>query len=194
MTMNFSCRHVAPTVLAALAVAPHLPAQAPGERFPLTGATVAAALQTSGLTITTSAVEMPPSLTAKAVSPTLRITHAELLDQGHMRVRFVCSVAGECLPFFAIVNLPARQDAIVRIADLNAGFQEQAPLKPSGPALRAGAAATLLMGDEHMRVALPVISIDSGALGSAVRVCTPDHKHIFKATVLSTDLVKGDLP
>lgn len=170
-------------------------AQAPEQRFPLAKEAVATALQEAGLKVAASSVELPLALTAASESPTLQVSKAELLANGHLRIRLGCRSSQECLPFFAMVTPPAEGIALTEIARLDATLHAGMPFqRTNAPALRAGSPTTLLMGDDHMRIAMPVISLDSGALGAEVRVSTADRKRVFRAVVVSPQVVRGDLP
>ena len=60
--------------------------------------------------------------------------------------------------------------------------------------VRPGDHAVLLLEDSHMRITLPVIAIDSGRVGGEVRVSSLDRKTTFRAIVLESGAVRGDLP
>ncbi len=193
--MQTLTRHTVSLSLAALALAsPRTGAQTAEERFPLTGANVMIALQAIGLAVPPADIRLPLSLTATSGSPALRVTSADVLPDGIMRVRLSCP-RGECLPFFATVASHAKNSTLTEVAGTGSSFRPVEPIeRVSRPALRAGDHATLVMEDDHMRISLSVVSIDSGTVGSEVRVSSPDHKKTFRATVLSSQLVKGDMP
>lgn len=170
-------------------------AQSSERRFPLTNAAVVTALQGAGLSITAPEVELPLQLTTSSQNPTLRVTGAELLADGRMRVRLVCQIATECIPFFATVNLRGNGGALTTVASLGSSSRPHVPIRAlSGPVLRAGDHTVLFMQDDHMRIALPVISIDSGAIGAEVRVSSPDRKKTFRGIVINSQAVQGNLP
>ena len=123
------------------------------------------------------------------------MTTAELLPDSRLRVRLACAQASECQPFLATVTVPTKTGALENISALRSSFPSHVPIGTvHSLGLRAGQRAILLMEDEHMRIALPVISIDSGAVGSEVRVSSVDRKQLFRGTVLSAQTVRGSLP
>lgn len=184
-----------PFFAAILATPSALRAQGGEGRYPLAPATVAAALEKAGLPLTLAQLDLPGALSATSATPELRVTNAELLADGRMRVRLACRERGQCQPFLATVALHATDNPLAGVASLNASLHE-APtaLSGRGPGLQAGQHVTLLMEDEHMRIALPVIAIDSGKAGAEVRVSSPDRKKTFRGIVAGDGVVRGYLP
>lgn len=178
---------------ATLATPPALRAQGSEGHYPLAPATVAAALEKAGLPLTLAQLDLPGALSATTATPELRVTNAELLADGRMRVRLACRERGQCQPFLATVALGATDNPLAGVASLNAGLHD-APTVPSDPRLQAGQHVTLLMEDEHMRIALPVIAIDSGKAGAEVRVSSPDRKKTFRGIVVGDRVVRANLP
>ncbi len=193
-----SPRHRIVAVLAfaaAINAAPALHGQRREGRYPLSQATVAAVLEKAGLPVPPGQLELPGSLSAATEQPELRITSAELLADGRMRVRLACRGAGQCQPFLATVALPSAENSLAGVLAVNASLHAASTaLPPRGPSLQAGQHAVLLMEDEHMRIALPVIVIDSGAAGAEVRVSSPDRKKTFRGVVAGDGVVRGNLP
>lgn len=182
--------------LAAAASTIPLQAQTPGERFPLTGAVVAAALNRTGLAVVATQIDLPSPLSAATKEPQLRVTMADLLPDGRLRVRLACQQTGDCMPFLATVRLPSAPESLTAMANLQKTVKTAStPIHPAATGhLLAGQHATLLMEDNRMRIALEVISIDSGVPGSEVRVSSLDRKQTFRAVVVDAGTVRGTLP
>ena len=183
-----------PALLFVLAGALPVMAQAGNGRFPLLREEITAALQKAGLTVAAPQIEIPPLLTASQQRPALQVTAAEMLPDRRLRVRLSCVQVSECQPFLATVTLPEKANALENISALRSSFSPRLPIQTvRSPGLRAGQRATLLMEDEHMRIALPIVSIDSGPVGSEVRVSSLDRKQSFRGTVLDAQTVRGSL-
>ena len=183
-----------PALLLVLAGAPYTMAQSGNGRFPLLREEITVTLQKAGLTVAAPQIELPPSITASRQSPALHVTAAEMLPDSRLRVRLACVQASECQPFLATVTLPEKANALENISALRSSFSPTLPIRTvESPGLRAGQRATLLMEDEHMRIALPIVSIDSGSVGSEVRVSSLDRKQSFRGTVLDAQTVRGSL-
>lgn len=192
--MHIFVRYLALAPVVTITLAAPSRSQAARARFPLNSGDIVTTLEAAGLSVTASQLELPPSLSATSQDPALHLASAEVLADGRLRVRLLCK-SNECLPFFVMVHLGARDAPLAEIAALNSSIRADAPIKePNGPALRVGERTIFLMDDDHMRIALPVVSIDSGAVGSEVRVSSLDHKKIFHGIVLSSRAVQGNLP
>jgi flagella basal body P-ring formation protein FlgA len=187
-------RALLPALLTALGAAAPTTMRAQERRFPLTAATVAAALQKAGLPVAAAQIDLPGSLSATAEHPELRITNAELLADGRLRVRLACRPQGQCLAFLATVHLSGAESGLAGVAALNATVQDAAPVHAErGPGLQAGRQTTLLMRDGKMLIELPVIAIDSGVTGEEVRVSSLDRKQTFRGVVTREQTVEADL-
>lgn len=182
---------------AILALARPNPAELEAEtpsRFALSADAVAATLAEEGLVVSPAQVQLPLPLTATNATPAMRVTAAELLPDGRMQLRVACRDPKACLPFHVIVDLHGRAAALAGIAGLHSSSDSASQLPRSeDAALRAGAHATLLIEDRHMRIQLPVISMDSGAAGSEIRVSSLDRKTIYRGVVVDRGLVRGSL-
>ncbi len=182
-------------LLAAIAASPPLTAQTV-ERVPLTGAVVAAALTGAGLHVEGSQIELPGALATTNTDPQLRVTGAELLPDGHLRVRLACRQAGECQPFMATLRSSSAPEAMAGLLALRQGLQPPSAAHSSGytDRLIAGQHATLHLESTHMLITVPVVAIDSGAPGTEVRVSSLDRKQLYRAVVTDASTVRGALP
>jgi hypothetical protein len=99
-----------------------------------------------------------------------------------MKVRMNCANA-ECLPFFVAVQW---------------GQNVPTPAAFAGAAskqivLHAGSTATLILDNDHVHIKLPVICLESGAIGQTIRVASKDHKLTFSAQVGDPAALKGTI-
>ena len=182
-------------LLAAMAAGLPLTAQTV-ERVPLTGAIVAAALTGAGLHVEGSQIELPGSLATTNTDPQLRITGAELLPDGCLRVRLACRQAVDCQPFMATLRSSSAAEAMASLLALRQGFQPTPAAHANGNTgrLLAGQHATLHLESTHMLITVPVVAIDSGAPGMEVRVSSLDRKQLYRAVVADASTVRGALP
>ena len=173
-------------------------------RYPITEASVAKLLQTSGVDVTSSYVHLPMKLTAKSSDPHLQIVATQRVMDGEVRLQLRCRVAGDCLPFDAIVDTGNR-GAI--IADIKQRANSNYPVPSSNHStiaalglrtvegtqafVRAGLRVLLVIQGGKMEIHLPVIAIDSGSKGTVVRVCSVDRKKTFRAMVVDSSTVRG---
>lgn len=180
---------------AVFAVCAGVPMQAQAaQRTPIAAAAVAAALSQAGLRADLSRIDLPGTLSSSA-EPQLRVNSAELLPDGRLRVRLVCGQTSACQPFFVTVHSASASDAATSLAGMQIERQTGAPTRPMASVhVVAGQHTTLLLADEHMRITLPVIVVDSGSQGAEVRVSSLDRKQTFHALVTETGALRGMLP
>ena len=170
-------------------------AQQAERRFPITGASVAEALRLAGIAVDPAQVQLPAGLSSVSASPALRLSGAEMLPDGRMRLRVLCGAGRECIPFLATVRLSEEDQVLLTAFSKGASSRTAAPTSgASGPALKAGQHALLVIEDGLMHITLPVVSIDSGSLGTEVRVSSLDRKETFRGVVISAGAVRGSLP
>ena len=165
------------------------------ERVPLTGVTVAAALAQSGLQVSPEQVQLPAALSS-AGSSELSLSGTELMANGDLRVRMVCSRTRACQPFVALVHASPGRDEFSAFSSSQSQrrFSGTEPNRDDSCHVRAGQHAALQLAGAHMQITLPVLVIDSGSIGTQVRVSSLDHKQVFQATVVSATAVRGVLP
>lgn len=182
----------------------------PNGRRPISVAVIAAALRSDGLDVEPSQIHLPMSLSSASASPELEVLATERLSRNRIGLLLRCRKAGDCVPFHATVELANDSDDAVLSAvqghrlkaqmqrkddEANASaapvsMEDNRQLETSSP-VRVGYRVVLLMRDGHLRIQLPVIAVDSGAIGAEIRVCTMDRKKIFHATVLDKNTVEG---
>lgn len=152
---------------------------AAAQRVPVAPAYVAAVVAHS-VGVEAAQVTMLSSVMATKGEPELEVGTAERMDARRSRVRLRCKDAAACLPFYAVV-----QGAPV--------VAERSVAKPAEPLMKSGGRATLVFDDGRMRIVVPVIALEPGALGKQIRVASVDHKHTWKAEVTGADTLKGAL-
>jgi hypothetical protein len=182
-------------------------------RYPLSEIVVARWLRANGIEIEPSRIHLPTFLSAATPSPELAMTTTERLGDGHVRLELRCQSVADCLPFnatldvtdafvvpkarFQTVDYPSAAAKSPRGGQISQSLEESpmfASVMENVPShLMVGSQVTLVIDDGVMSIHLPVIAMDGGRVGTAVRVCTPDRKKIFHATVVDGTTVKGVL-
>ncbi len=156
---------------------------------------VAAAVSTSQLLISSKQIQLLATIVATQPSPRLDVVSAEAWGERRSKVRIACHEAHECLPFWVAVNWPDEGHARSAIALWEHSNRNGARVlsKRQPPVLRAGQAATMVVDSGRVHLQLPVICLESGAVGRTIRVSSRDHKQVFAAEVVSSEIVKGKI-
>jgi hypothetical protein len=166
--------------------------------FAITAQQVAETISFKGVRVTDQQVSLLANVVAVEPHPALDILSVELLgdqpagqpSQDRTIVKMACHRPGTCLPFYAIVSLPAAA-APASAGKSGGSAQRIAALKPSAEvAMRAGTRATLVMNDDRTHIQVAVVSLENGAVGRKIRVASPDHKQVYLAEVVNAHLLK----
>ena len=163
-------------------------------RYNIDPAQVAAALSSDANRIATGQVKLLAEVTAAEANPALellRATSSRGLEGGPSGslVTIGCRKAGACLPFYALVESQIASPApksMSEQAGVNGASHKRQPI-----VMRAGTHATLMLDSARAQIRLAVVSLESGAAGSRIRVSTPDHKEVYEAEVVGPNLLKG---
>ncbi|HEY4011122.1 MAG TPA: flagella basal body P-ring formation protein FlgA [Acidobacteriaceae bacterium] len=177
-------------------------------RYLISPVLIADVLWRYGVKVTPNEVQLPVSLSAIDPIPHLEIVSMTRVTDDVVQLQWRCRDAGECLPFYVLLNLPTvTATSLIASARLKSGLAVRTPGQGAGPAqlhtpevpeqamakVHPGSHVTLLLEDLQMRIQLPAVALDSGSPGADIRVATPDHRKIFRATVVDQSVVKGDL-
>lgn len=170
-------------------------AQAPAARVPVSARDVALVVSAvAGASVDASEVSLPADLTAATANTNLRLLQAEATQPAAVRLKLACE-GGGCLPFFALLHVHDQAEAVQVASQISLKLNHNLPIESrKGTAVQAGMRATLLLEDEHMRISLPVVLIDSGAPGTEVRVASLDRKQLYRGIVSDNQTVRGSLP
>jgi len=166
------------------------------QRFPVTQQQVSHALLRRGVNVDVQQISLVASIVASKPDPELDIDSIQPFGDGRegqsiqSKVRVVCSKAGSCLPFYAIVTWPPGTSlSALASMDRAASFKSETPTI----SMRVGSNATLIVDTGQMRLRVPVISLQNGAIGSTIRVTSLDRKQTYNAVVVSPTLLTGSL-
>jgi hypothetical protein len=165
------------------------------EHFAVSAAQVALAVSASGMPIAADHVSLLTRVVATEPEPALDVLSVETLGGGspdpsgpRLRIKLACHVAGECLPFYAIVSSP-----------LSPTVRARALPPPSGTVwttrnqitMKAGTHATLILNDQRSQIEVAVVSLENGIAGHRIHVASLDHKQTYIAEVVNEHLLKG---
>jgi len=172
--------------------------ETPARRFALTQLQVERALAANSVTVADDQVSLPANLVSATQEPRLDVESIERPRVGpkDSRVRFsvklVCHSPELCLPFYVVVS--RRSDlGLPAVAVRQVSGKAVSHPVPLPISMHAGVSATLVLDTAHMHVQLPVICLQSGAVGARVHVSSPDHKQNYTATIVSPTLLTGAL-
>ncbi len=185
-----------PLLVACLLAAPCAPGLAQRLARPLLSVnSVVLTLRNAGLTVDAQQVAIPSGLTAAEEQPALAVESAELQRDRSLRIRIACVHHADCSPFYATITLSSQGAGMAALEALRPATAQAEPTPARTTAvIRPGEQTSLLLEDRQMRISLPVIAIDSGSVGTEVRVVSLDHKTTFRTVVVSPTLVRGVLP
>jgi hypothetical protein len=147
---------------------------------------VIAALNAHGFSISPEQVNFLADPLATRPDAVLEMLSIEHWGAGRLSVRMGCRQREECVPFYVAVDptnpdlqSPAQSLPVVR----------QTSRTP--PVVRAGERAMLQIDRDKLHITMPVICLESGAVGGRIRVATSDHKQVYRAEVVGPKLLKG---
>jgi hypothetical protein len=167
-----------------------LPIAAANTRAAISAAQVAAAISSAGIKIAASQVTLLADVAAATPDPTLMVESMERWGDHRTKVRMSCANS-ECVPFYVAVQWEQAEPAAAAFGGRAA--TTAVPAKPAAGAvvLRAGATATLLLESDHVHIQIPVVCLESGAIGQTIRVATRDRRQTFMAQVGDPTPLKG---
>jgi hypothetical protein len=166
------------------------------QRFAVTSAQVARALDKRGLTVSDDQISFPANIVTASVDPLLDIDSVEPMTDGagdshhRSKVKLVCHSPQLCVPFYVVVGRSL--GSALPVFTTHNGIA-LAPAETLPISVRIGNRATLVVDTGQMHIELPVICLQNGAVGARIRVVSPDHKQSYTATVVSSTLVTGSL-
>jgi hypothetical protein len=186
------------TVAIALATA-SIPANAAA--VAITAPEVAAALQQAGMPVGAEQVRFLAHVVAAEANPELQAVRADASADSQAWVQMRCRNSAQCIPFYVALRWPSAEAAAMALQNLqlasgpSAAVPNALPSQPRRPGeavvVRSGEAATLVIEGQRMRMELPVICLQNGALGAKIRVASADRKQTYMAEVVSSKLLKA---
>jgi hypothetical protein len=161
-------------------------------RYPITQHQIATSVRLAGVSVADEAVVLPAGITSSEPDPALDVQTVLApqagTSEGLVRVKLTCRSAGACVPFFATVRGAVSPSAWDGVASGKAAMPQ-----PAAPSIRAGNPAIMIIATKSMQIEVPVISLESGAIGSSIRVASWDRKQKYMATVISPTVLRGGL-
>lgn len=182
-------------VLAALLLAASSLAHAGGrpERVPITAEQIATALNARGLAATSENVEMLCAVSSRFPDPALEVMTVSRISPTEAKVRMRCRHKNSCLPFLVVLHSSVAETK-EKAGTAGGSVTAVSPLvNQSQITIRSGKRVTLLSESGGVRITLPVICLQNGALGQQIRVISADHKKAYVARVEGPELVTSVL-
>jgi len=178
--------------MAALALASAVPSF--GDRV-LDENRVLYALAVAHVPVRSASVEFLAPVTLRQPRATLKLAHMEKAQGDAALARISCPVAGECVPFFVLLHWsdPIERQSVLGSLRPRPIHVETIPHTAKPFLVRAGQSATLLLQNNKMRIATPIICLQNGSQGQQIRVSSLDHKRVVLAEVVDSGVLKGNL-
>jgi flagella basal body P-ring formation protein FlgA len=147
------------------------------------------ALALAGVVVAPAQVEFLSGIRSTKESASLQVVSTSNSSADTVKVKLRCQDNHECLPFYVLVHSLDKLN--VGSATLKAVSAAEADVPPN--IIRGGEHATLVLESPDSRMSLPVICLQSGAVGQTIRVASPDHRQLFDAVVVAAGILKGSL-
>jgi hypothetical protein len=176
----------------ALCAAAALPVAAEPGRYAITSSQVAAAVTSDGMPVSPDHVKLPAEIVASVPDPVLKVKSIDISGEGHAQARVECAIPQQCVPFLATLDFDTRLTTDPVPQSSHGRFPAQTQ-QPSPAAVRAGAPATLLLEGAHVHITLPVVCLESGAIGQTIRARSPDHRQVYTVQVVREGVLEGRL-
>lgn len=164
------------------------------EHYAISPGQVVAAMDRAGMQVSPDQVTLLANVVATTPAPVLKLSSLERLDSERMLARLECARSEECLPFFVSLRATQRRGAegTAEAPDLLPAGIPSAP-RANSPVLRTGMQARLLLEGNHVHIDIPVICLESGAIGQTIRVTDRERRVVFMAQVMDGGQLKGRL-
>jgi hypothetical protein len=162
---------------------------------PITAEQVASALAVRGVLVEPAQVRFLAQVVATQPTPELETVIAGSLTERRAKVEMRCRERSVCLPFYVLLDWPDAASSRRAVEELGGTAGLPRPLMEArrlhAPVVvRSGETVTLVIEGQRMRLELPVVCMQNGALGARIRVVSPDHKQAYVAEVVGEKLLK----
>jgi hypothetical protein len=137
--------------------------------------------------VSASEVELPQGASLQCGASQVLITAVRRVGAGLAQVTARCDKSST-LPVIAWVRTQQMPQASRSVVAPLAKTSEEPPL------IKAGARATLQLAQKGMLITLQVVALASGRAGETIRVMDTTGRLRYRATVISADLLRAELP
>ena len=163
-------------------------------RVPIDRDQIISALSQQGVRVAAPQVDLLCELTATQSQPRLQVVSVSRLDGQTSKVRMQCERNDICLPFYFLLHWtdPTEGDAASTTWTAQ-GQRSRRHLSRDEIMVRSGRRAILVFEGSNYRIRIPVLCMESGAKGQAIRVMSTDRKKTYVARVVSPRLLQGTL-
>lgn len=178
-----------PILVPVLWMAAALPALAGSGHYLITQEQIAAAITSGGMPVTTDQVSLLSSVVARVAQPVLQLKSVRSDGDLGMIARLECASPAQCLPFMVALHLNN-----AALTSATQGLKpDQGLSKPPSLLVHAGTSAVLLLEGAHVHISVPVICLESGALGQTIRATSPDRHQYYTVQVVGQRILRGRL-
>jgi Chaperone for flagella basal body P-ring formation len=190
--MKVGIGHIAIIVLTASLFAANTDTQPAESAFSMQR--VKAALEAANVPLQSAQIQLLAVPVLKNPFAALAVAGITRRDAESAVVRIRCRNGGDCLPFYVLLHWQRPMERQAAFDELNSPARiSMASLIPAKPLVRAGQRATMLIQNKEMRLATPIICLQSGGRGQTIRVSSLDHRRVVFAEVVEPGIVKGSL-
>jgi hypothetical protein len=136
------------------------------------------------LSLLTSGLEVP-------AQARLHLARVSPLGNGRRLLRFECEFRRQCLPFEVVLDVPGRRDdELVQPDTRGSAVPPPRRCPPLAPVVRPGQRVQLMEESSGLRLTVPVVCLQPGALGQKIRVRNLATRRVVVARVLDKDQVR----
>ncbi|WP_160114975.1 flagella basal body P-ring formation protein FlgA [Bryocella elongata] len=161
-------------------------------------------LAEQGVAINGARIEMLSRVVSSSEQPALHVTSILSLD--HTRpsrkdlaagmvprfaVRVACDSSRDCLPFYAVVSMPAGLKVTATPVPKPQVIAKTQHVEAALPVVKAGSNATMIMNSGDAHIQMTVKCLEDGVEGQTIRVSNPLNHNTLEAQVVRSGLVKG---
>lgn len=149
------------------------------------------AIDAAGIHVSSEQITLLANVVSASSNPILKLRSVQRWGAQRVMARLECVVPGECLPFVVAIRIdPAGIDQLpIALPPI----LQPAASRAAPPLIRSGSRLTLLLEGKHVRIQLPVISLEDGAMGQSIRVTTVDRRTSYEAQVVNSLILRGIL-
>jgi hypothetical protein len=167
------------------------PAAAP-VRYAISTEQIAATVNRMGMQITPAQITLLSEVVATTTAPQLAVRSIEPWGNQRMMARVECASRDQCLPFF--VGIQTGDGNAQTIASTLPRAKTALALAGSKTyAVRSGSPVILELDGDRVHIRISVVCLENGTAGQTIRVSGKDHRLVYVAQVVDSNLVKGRL-
>jgi len=185
-------RWISPSLLVVM-LAACAAAEPANPRDLISAGNVVAALATAGVQTTPAQVEFLSPVNSTHENANLKLVSLAKWTNDTMKAHLRCDSNAECLPFYVVLRHVNAECIPAHFSTTEAGRKSQQIKRPGERVIRGGQAATMIYQAKDIKIVVPIVCLQNGRRGERIRVASPDHRRVYLAEVIDSNLVKGIL-